>query len=99
MIIGGPGISASSLLWVCICYTQLLSCISNLSLHVGNFLATQLKKALLSASKHKSALEELNAALGKSTVGPWEKLYLDYYNGKTNVNIFQEANDGNSFFP
>ncbi len=62
-------------------------------------MAAQLKKALLSASKHKSALEELNAALGKATVGPWEKLYLDYYKGETEVNIFQEANDGNSLFP
>lgn len=99
MIIGGPGISASSLLWVCICYTQLLSCISNLSLHIGNFFVTQLKKALLSALKHKSTLEELNTALGKSTVHLWEKLYLDYYSSETDINIFQETNDGNSFFP
>lgn len=61
-------------------------------------MAAQLNKAISSASKHKSALEELNAALGKSVVRPWEKLYADYYSGEADINIFQEDDDGTSLF-
>ncbi len=61
-------------------------------------MAAQLNKAIFSASKHKSALDELNAALGKSIVRPWEKLYVDYYSGEADINIFQEDDDGTSLF-
>lgn len=61
-------------------------------------MAAQLEKAASSAAKHKTALDELNAALGQSVVRPWEKLYSDYYDGIAQGNIFQEAEDGESFF-
>ncbi len=61
-------------------------------------MAKQLEKAISLAEKHKAALNELNAALGQSVVRPWEKLYVDYYNGVTTINIFQEAEDSKSLF-
>ena len=51
-------------------------------------MATQLEKALSSAEKHKAAFNELNATLGQSVIRPWKKLYLDYYSGTAEVNIF-----------
>jgi hypothetical protein len=57
-------------------------------------MATQIEKALSSAEKHKTAFNELNVALGQSVIRPWEKLYLDYYSGTAEVNIFQETDDG-----
>ncbi len=59
-------------------------------------MATQLEKAVSSAAKHKAAFDELNAALGQSTVRPWEKMYADYYSGNVQVNIFQDTDDGAS---
>jgi hypothetical protein len=67
--------------------------------YLGQFMATQLEKAISSAAKHKAALDELNAALGLSIVRPWEKMYADYYTGNAQVNIFQDANDGASIYP
>ncbi len=59
-------------------------------------MATQLEKAVSSAAKHKAAFDELTAALGQSIVKPWEKLYLAYYNGDADVNIFQDTDDSAS---
>lgn len=61
-------------------------------------MATQLEKAVSSAAKHKATLNELNAALGKSIVRPWEKTYANYYSGVADVNIFQDTDDGVSIF-
>lgn len=62
-------------------------------------MASQLEKAVSSAAKHKAALDELNLALGQSIVQPWEKMYADYYDGSTQVNIFQDSDDGMPLHP
>ncbi len=71
-----------------------MSYTTNPSFDQGQFMATQLQKAISSAAKHKATLDKLNAALGKSIVQPWEKLYADYYSGVADMNIFQDADNG-----